>query len=58
MHVITPNLYRTLSEAHSAVSYFAELGCWRDHIDYKQYWLIMTVGPYAMYTLGLMLKSK
>jgi len=58
MHVITPNLYRTISEASSAVRHFAEVGGWKENLDTKQYWLIMNVGPYAMYILGKMLKSK
>ncbi|KAI0241579.1 Prostaglandin E synthase 2 [Lamellibrachia satsuma] len=58
MHIITPNLYRTVSEARTAVSHFAEVGDWKENIDKRQFWLIMNVGPYAMYTLGKVLKSK
>ena len=58
MHVISPNIYRSVGEARQAVACFAKTGEWKKHFSGSEYWLVVLVGPYAMYILGRSLKKR
>ncbi|CAH1785809.1 unnamed protein product, partial [Owenia fusiformis] len=58
VHVLSPNIYRTASEALRAFKYFDEVGNWEQNFSTFERTVIMYVGAAAMYLVGKLLKRK
>ncbi|XP_077302214.1 prostaglandin E synthase Su(P) [Arctopsyche grandis] len=58
VHMLSPNVYRTVDEALQAFNWFANVGEWRQHFPAWEVSLMVNVGAYAMWLIGNRLKKK
>ena len=58
VHLISPNVYRTPSEALQTFHHFSDLGNWENTFNSVERYLMIYVGATAMYFIGKMLKKK
>lgn len=58
VHMISPNVYRTLDEAFQTFEWFATIGEWRENFPAWEVKLMINVGAYVMYMIGKRLKKK
>ncbi|XP_012268505.2 prostaglandin E synthase 2 [Athalia rosae] len=58
VHVLSPNVYRTASEAHQAFSWFSEVGRWEEYFPTWERLLMVNVGAYAMWLISKRLKKR
>ncbi|KAK7094601.1 hypothetical protein V1264_006135 [Littorina saxatilis] len=58
VHMLSPNVYRTPSEAVDAFKYFSEVGEWEKNFSTPERVMVIYVGAMAMYLLGKMLRKK
>lgn len=58
VHMLSPNVYRTLSEALQAFNYFSEVGDWEKNFSTIERFVVIYTGAAVMYLLGKMLKKK
>lgn len=58
VHVISPNIYRTFSEAVESFKWFDKAGDWQSQFSNTERNLIIYLGSTVMYLLGKRLKYK
>jgi len=58
IHTISPNIYRTPSEALQAFYHFSEVGDWSNTFGSFQRLFVIYVGATAMYFIGKILKKR
>lgn len=58
VHVLSPNVYRTPSEALQAFQWFSKVGSWEEHFATWERLLVVYVGAAAMFLIGKKLKRK
>ncbi len=58
VHVLSPNIYRTPSEAFQAFKYFSRVGDWKNIFSTLEHQFVIYVGTAAMYILGKVLKKR
>lgn len=58
VHMLSPNVYRTPSEALQAFNYFSEVGEWEKHFSTFERLTIIYTGATVMYILGKVLRKK
>lgn len=58
VHSLSPNVYRTPTEALQAFNWFSEVGEWKTHFPTWERYLIIYVGAYAMWLIGKRLKKR
>ncbi|XP_030765857.1 prostaglandin E synthase 2 [Sitophilus oryzae] len=58
VHVLSPNVYRTMDESLQAFNWFSEVGEWDKNFPAWERNLIVYVGSSAMYLIGKKLKKK
>ena len=58
VHVLSPNIYRTPSEALQSFRYFSEIGEWERIFPPWERHLVIYVGSAVMFLLGKHLKRK
>ncbi|KAH9510822.1 hypothetical protein DERF_009326 [Dermatophagoides farinae] len=58
VHVLSPNIYRTMDEAFDSFDYFAKVSEWDQIFSKWEIMIITNVGAMAMYMIGKRLKKK
>jgi len=58
VHVISPNVYQTMSQSLAAFHWFSEVGDWERHFPAWERKLVIYVGAAAMYLIGRRLKKR
>ncbi|GAB1604960.1 prostaglandin E synthase 2-like [Argonauta hians] len=58
VHTLSPNVYRTPSEALQAFKYFEQVGDWRNNFSRLECFFIVYIGATAMYFVSKILKKK
>ncbi|OWF53661.1 prostaglandin E synthase 2-like [Mizuhopecten yessoensis] len=58
VHVLSPNVYRTPSEAIQAFQYFSQVGEWEQVFSFPMRIFVIYTGATAMYFLGKLLKKR
>jgi len=58
VHTLSPNIYRTPSEAVQAFRYFSEVGEWTENFGRFEQMLIVYIGAAAMFFIGRVLKKR
>ncbi|KAA0192305.1 hypothetical protein HAZT_HAZT001440 [Hyalella azteca] len=58
VHVLSPNVYRTPTEALQAFTWFSEVGNWQELFSAWERLLVVYVGAAAMYFIGKRLKKR
>lgn len=58
VHSLSPNIYRTPSEALQAFKYFSQVGEWEKNFSYTERMIVIYVGAVAMYFVGKILKRR
>ncbi|KAK4303366.1 hypothetical protein Pmani_009849 [Petrolisthes manimaculis] len=58
VHVLSPNVYRSPSEAFQAFQWFSKVGNWEQHFSTWERLLVVYVGSAAMYLIGKNLKRR
>ncbi|CAD5123229.1 DgyrCDS11591 [Dimorphilus gyrociliatus] len=58
VHTLSPNVYRTPSEALQAFTWFSETGNWKQVFSNVERIFVIYVGAVAMYFVGKMLKKR
>ncbi|CAG2111333.1 unnamed protein product [Medioppia subpectinata] len=58
VHMLSPNIYRTVPEALRAFRYFSVIGEWDDNFKLWEKYLCIYMGSGAMYLIGKRLKKK
>nr|QTJ24583.1 prostaglandin E synthase [Perinereis aibuhitensis] len=58
VHTLSPNVYRTPSEALQAFRYFSDVGEWEKNFSTTERLVVIYVGAAAMYILGKVLKRR
>lgn len=58
VHVLSPNVYRTPSEALQAFQWFSKVGGWEEHFATWERLLVIYAGAAAMYIIGKNLKRR
>ncbi|ELT91950.1 hypothetical protein CAPTEDRAFT_228714 [Capitella teleta] len=58
VHMLSPNIYRTPSEALAAFRYFSKVGEWEKVFSATERTVVIYVGALAMFLVGKMLKNK
>ncbi|XP_033741534.1 prostaglandin E synthase 2-like [Pecten maximus] len=58
VHMLSPNVYRTPSEAIQAFKYFSEVGEWEHVFSFPMRIFVIYTGATAMYFLGKVLKKR
>ena len=58
VHTLSPNVYRTPSEALQAFRWFSETGDWERLFPAWERLLVIYVGAAAMFAIGKMLKRR
>nr|XP_027198375.1 prostaglandin E synthase 2-like [Dermatophagoides pteronyssinus] len=58
VHVLSPNIYRTMDEAFDSFNYFAKVSEWDKIFSKWEIMIITNVGAMAMYMIGKRLKKK
>lgn len=58
VHMLSPNVYRTQSEALQAFQWFSEVGEWDKHFATWERLLVVYVGAFAMWIISKRLKKR
>ncbi|XP_064649078.1 prostaglandin E synthase 2-like [Lineus longissimus] len=58
VHMLSPNVYRTFSEAFQAFNYFSEVGEWEQNFSNLERKMVIYVGAFVMYFIGKVLKRR
>ena len=58
VHMLSPNVYRTPSEALQAFHYFSEVGEWEKNFSTPERLVVIYAGAAIMYLLGKMLQKR
>ncbi|KAK2588313.1 hypothetical protein KPH14_004330 [Odynerus spinipes] len=58
VHTLSPNVYRTLSEAYETFNWFSEVGQWKEYFPVWEQTLIVNVGACAMWLIAKRLKKR
>ncbi|XP_022651194.1 prostaglandin E synthase 2-like isoform X2 [Varroa destructor] len=58
VHVLSPNVYRSPTEALQAFNYFSDVGDWKKLFPAWERYLVIYVGAAAMYLVGKRLQKK
>ncbi|XP_064616162.1 prostaglandin E synthase 2-like [Liolophura sinensis] len=58
VHSLSPNVYRTPSEALQAFKYFSQVGDWENTFSAAERMVVIYVGAVAMYFVGKILKKR
>ncbi|GLH10735.1 hypothetical protein R5R35_012419 [Gryllus longicercus] len=58
VHVLSPNVYRTRSEALETFNWFSEAGEWETHFPAWERKIVIYVGAYAMWLISKRLKKR
>ncbi|KAH9514530.1 Prostaglandin E synthase 2 [Bulinus truncatus] len=58
VHMLSPNAYRTMSEALQAFNYFSVVGEWEQNFTALERYIVIYVGSAVMYVMGKILKTK
>ncbi|XP_076436452.1 prostaglandin E synthase 2-like [Babylonia areolata] len=58
VHMLSPNVYRTPSEALQAFHYFSEVGQWDQNFSTPERLMVIYTGAAVMYILGKILRKK
>ncbi|XP_046370270.2 prostaglandin E synthase 2-like [Haliotis rufescens] len=58
VHMLSPNVYRTRSEALQAFHYFSDVGEWEKNFSGMERQIVIYLGATVMYFIGKMLKNK
>ncbi|ESP00899.1 hypothetical protein LOTGIDRAFT_180368 [Lottia gigantea] len=58
VHVLSPNVYRTMSESLATFRYFSDVGDWEKNFSRFERLMVIYVGATVMYFVGKMLKKK
>ena len=58
VHDLSPNVYRTFTEALQAFKWFDQVGEWEKHFNIFERYLVIYVGAVAMYFIGKRLKKR
>ncbi|TRY79215.1 hypothetical protein TCAL_17373 [Tigriopus californicus] len=58
VHKLSPNVYRTPSEALQAFYWFEEMGDWKEHFATWERYLVIYFGALVMWIIGKRLKSR
>ncbi|GLV43812.1 Suppressor of ref(2)P sterility [Carabus blaptoides fortunei] len=58
VHTLSPNVYRSQTEALQAFNWFSEVGEWEKHFPTWERLLIIYVGAFAMWLIGKRLKKR
>ncbi|XP_069134039.1 prostaglandin E synthase 2-like [Argopecten irradians] len=58
VHMLSPNVYRTPTEALQAFRYFSDVGEWENVFSYPMRMFVIYTGATAMYFLGKLLKKR
>ena len=58
IHVISPNVYRTLRESQEAFKWFDKVGDWEHNFSYYERQFIIYMGFLVMYVIGKRLKNR
>lgn len=58
VHTLSPNVYRTPSEALQAFNYFSQVGEWEANFSFFDRLVVIYVGAIAMYFVGKILKKR
>ncbi|XP_067003253.1 prostaglandin E synthase 2 [Anabrus simplex] len=58
VHMLSPNVYRTLDEAFQAFNWFSEVGEWDKHFPAWERFMIVYVGAVAMWLISKRLKKR
>jgi microsomal prostaglandin-E synthase 2 len=56
--MLSPNVYRTFSEALQAFNYFSDVGEWEQNFSDTERKMVIYVGAFVMYFVGKMLKRR
>ncbi|CAL4083744.1 unnamed protein product, partial [Meganyctiphanes norvegica] len=58
VHMLSPNVYRTMDESLQAFNWFDKAGNWEKHFATWERYLVLYVGALAMYLIGKRLKKR
>ncbi|RUS69175.1 hypothetical protein EGW08_023064, partial [Elysia chlorotica] len=58
VHMLSPNAYRTASEALQSFHYFSHVGEWEKNFSFVERQVVIYAGAFVMYIMGKILKSK
>ncbi|KAK7495742.1 hypothetical protein BaRGS_00012962 [Batillaria attramentaria] len=58
VHMLSPNVYRTPSEALQAFNYFSKVGEWEQNFSTVERLVVIYTGAAVMYVLGKLLRKK
>ncbi|XP_026826171.1 prostaglandin E synthase 2 [Ooceraea biroi] len=58
VHMLSPNVYRTLDESYRTFNWFSEVGKWDEYFPLWERLLIVNVGAMAMWLIGKRLKKR
>ncbi|MCL4130975.1 UNVERIFIED_CONTAM: hypothetical protein GTU68_041166 [Idotea baltica] len=58
VHMLSPNVYRTMEESFQAFDWFSQVGNWEELFTTWERNLVIYVGSFAMYFIGKMLKKR
>ncbi|XP_014477535.1 PREDICTED: prostaglandin E synthase 2 [Dinoponera quadriceps] len=58
VHVLSPNVYRTIDESYKTFRWFSDVGNWEEYFPLWERILVVNVGATAMWLIGKKLKKK
>eukprot|EP00095_Tigriopus_kingsejongensis_P009876 maker-scaffold1136_size60149-snap-gene-0.9 protein:Tk09876 transcript:maker-scaffold1136_size60149-snap-gene-0.9-mRNA-1 annotation:"prostaglandin e synthase 2" len=58
IHKLSPNVYRTPSEALQAFEWFDKMGDWKEHFSSWERFLVIYFGAFIMWVIGKRLKAR
>ncbi|XP_006623672.1 prostaglandin E synthase 2 isoform X1 [Apis dorsata] len=58
VHTLSPNVYRTLSEAYKTFNWFSEVGKWKEYFPIWERLIIINIGAIAMWFISKRLKKR
>lgn len=58
VHLISPNIYRTMRESFESFNHFSDVGEWEKCLTHIERHVVINVGAVAMYMIGKRLKKK
>ena len=58
IHVISPNIYRSVRESLPTMRWFSQVGDWEEIFPWYQRWVFVYLGAVGMRALGMYLKKK
>lgn len=58
VHTLSPNVYRTLSEAYKTFNWFSEVGKWEEYFPMWERLIIINIGAIAMWFISKRLKKR